>query len=106
MNVDGSVRYIDVAIVSPVVANAAHLAGASTRDGYAAKRAEAYKRNRYPIDNLVPVVIELGGRPGPTARKFVAQLFPEDEPERAKAIAQVWSTLSNVVQSAITGQLK
>ena len=75
MNTDGVVQYIDVAIVSPVIANANHLASAGNKDGYAAKRAEDRKRARYPIRNLVPFVIELGGRPGNLARKFVASKF-------------------------------
>ena len=106
MNLDGTVHYIDVAIVSPVIANANHLAAASLRDGYAAKRMEAHKYNRYPVRNLVPFVLELGGRPGPAARKFVSSLFAESDTTKARGIAQVWATLSSVLQSAVAGQYK
>ena len=105
MNLDGSIQYIDVALVSPVVANAAHLTGASMKNGYAARRAEAYKRTRYPIGNMIPFVIELGGRPGQAARRFIANLYAEEDVDRSKLIAQAWSTLSSVLQSAIAGQL-
>ena len=44
MTLGGVVQYIDVAIVSPVIANASHLANAGSRGGYAASRAEAKKR--------------------------------------------------------------
>ena len=105
MNLDGCVQYIDVAIVSPVIANANLLANAGRRDGYAARRAENKKKQRYQVRNLVPFVIELGGRPGNLARKFVSSLFDDEDPGKAIGISRVWSTLSCVMNSAISEQL-
>ena len=105
MTLDGSVQYIDVAIVSPVIANQTHIANAAVRDGYAARRAENYKKSRYPVAGLVPFVIELGGRPGNIARKFVSALFDEDDPSKPTGVARVWSTISSVLNSAIAAQM-
>lgn len=105
MNRDGHVQYIDVAIVSPVIANQTHLANAGARNGYAARRAEDKKKSRYRVAGLVPFVIEFGGRPGPAAHKFVSSLFDADDPGKAVGIARVWSTLSSVVNSATAMQV-
>ena len=45
---NGQPTYIDVAIVSPVVADPHHIARAAKKPGYAAMRAEYGKRQRYP----------------------------------------------------------
>ena len=74
----GARAYIDVTIVSPVVHTAYHLASAAKKPGYAALRAEYGKRQRYPVPNIIPFVLELGGRPGPTVVRFVRDLFKFD----------------------------
>ena len=70
-NFAGVVTYIDVCIVSPILVNTYHLAQAANRSGYAALRAEYGKRQRYPVNTMIPFALELGGRPGPTAKLFM-----------------------------------
>lgn len=101
----GARTYIDVTIVSPIVHTAYHLAAAAKKPGYAALRAEYGKRQRYPIPNLIPFVLELGGRPGPTALRFVRELFKVEGSTRSQTIADVWATISSTLQSSIADQL-
>ena len=101
----GARAYIDVAIVSPIVHTAYHLAAAAKKPGYAALRAEYGKRQRYPVPNIIPFVLELGGRPGPTALRFVRDMFKLDGASRAHTIADVWATISSTLQSSIADQI-
>ena len=96
----GGPTYIDVAVVSPVVATAPHLAGAAKKPGYAALRAEFGKRQRYPVNNIVPFVLELGGRAGPSAQKFVRDLFKTEGSARGQSISDVWANLSSALHTA------
>ena len=104
-NLNGRTVYIDVTIVSPVIVSPFHLAQAANKPGYAALRAEFGKRQRYPIPNLIPFAIEIGGRPGPAARTFIRDLFREDGAARDQSIADAWSTLSTALHSATAHQL-
>ena len=104
-NLGGCTVYIDVTIVSPVVTPPYHLMQAATKPGYAALRAEYGKRQRYPIPNLIPFAIELGGRPGPTALQFIRRLFREEGATRDRRIADAWSSLSTALHSATANQL-
>ena len=101
----GAVTYIDVALVSPVVQDPARITAAANRNAYAAKRMEAIKRARYPGVNLIPFVIELGGRPGPSARKLITDLFEHETQDRESSIAQAWTMLSCVLQNSIARQI-
>ena len=104
-NLNGRTIYIDVTIVSPVLCSPYHLLQAATKPDYAALRAEFGKRQRYPIPNLLPFAIEIGGRPGPTAHKFIRDLFREEGSTRDQRIADVWSSLSTALHSATALQL-
>ena len=101
----GATVYIDVTIVSPVVVSSYHLMQAAKKPGYAALRAEYGKRQRYAVQNIVPFAIELGGRPGPTALKFIRELFRTDGAVRDQGIADAWSTLSSALHSATATQI-
>ena len=101
----GAITYIDVAVVSPVVATAQHLAGAARTPGYAALRAEFGKRQRYPVNNIVPFVMELGGRAGPSAQKLIRDLFKTEGSARDQSISDVWATLSSALHSATAHQI-
>ena len=101
----GSRLYIDVTIVSSVVAHAHHLAQAANKPSYAAMRAEFGKRQRYPTDNILPFAMEIGGRPGPSALRFIRQLFRTPGADRTLQIADAWSTLSTALHGAVATQL-
>ena len=101
----GARAYIDVAVVSPAVVAAYHLASAAKKPGYAALRAEYGKRQRYPVNNIIPFVLELGGRPGPTAIRFIRDLFKLEGSSREQNIADVWTTISAALQTSIGEQL-
>ena len=101
----GARTYIDVTIVSPIVHTAYHLAAAAKKPGYAALRAEFGKRQRCPVPNIMPFVLEIGGRPGPTALRFIHDLVKTEGASRAHSIADVWATISTTLQSSIADQL-
>ena len=101
----GSRLYIDVTIVSSVIAHPYHLAQAAKKPAYAAVRAEFRKRNRYPTNNIVPFALEIGGRPGPSALRFIRQLFRAPGADRTLRIADAWSTISTALHGAVATQL-
>lgn len=55
--IHGTPTSIVVAIVSPLAQRPARFTAAANRNGYAVKRMEAIKCERYPGVNLVPVVV-------------------------------------------------
>ena len=101
----GSTVYIDVTIVSPVLADPHHLAQAAKTPAYAALRAEFGKRKRYPVPNMIPFALELGGRPGPSAQRFIRELFRVEGAGRDQGIADAWSAISSALQGATARQL-
>ena len=58
-----------------------------------------------PPPNIIPFVLELGGRPGLTAVRFVRDLFKFEGASREQNIADVWTTISSALQSSICEQL-
>ena len=53
--------------------------------------------------NLVPVILETTGRPGPHAKKFIGYLM-RDADNPPLAIRDTWSTIQSVLHSAISKQ--
>ena len=104
-NHTGKTQYIDVTVVSPVVNNPSHLSNAAKKPGYAALRAEYGKRQRYPVDAIVPFALELGGRPGPTAQTFVRDLFTTEGSTRDISIAGAWSSISSALHDFTSSQI-
>ena len=70
-NLHLSITFLDVSIVAPFFCNPSLVFAASTKPGLMAKRGEKNKFDRCPHINLVPVILETTGRPGPNARKFI-----------------------------------
>ena len=101
----GARIYIDVTIVSSVVAHRYHLAQAANKPSYAAMRAEYGKRQRYPTGNIIPFALEIGGRPGPSALRFIRQLHRTPGTDRSLRIADAWSTISTALHGAVSTQL-
>ena len=101
----GKTQYIDVTIVSPVVVNQSHLSSAANKPGYAALRAEYGKRQRYPVDTIIPFAMEIGGRAGPTAQLFIRDLFKTEGSARDINIADAWSSISSALHTATSSQI-
>ena len=80
-NLNGPVTNLDVSTVAPFSCNPSLVSAAGTKPGLMAKRAEKGKCDRYPHINLVPFILETTGRPGPHARKFIADSDPECAPQ-------------------------
>ena len=102
-NLNGSVTYLDVSIVAPFSCSPSLVYAASTKPGHMAKRAEKSKFDRYPHINLVPLILETTGRPGPHARKLINFLL-RDADNPPKAVRDTWSTIQSVLHSAISKQ--
>ena len=97
--------YIDVTVVSPVQANEQFMAEAANKPGHAAIRAERAKRQRYPHRDLIPFAIELGGRPGPSATRYIRSLFTNHAEHRDHTAADAWTCISTALQTAVAMQV-
>ena len=100
---EGFPCYVDVVIVSPVSSDHGLMNGSANKEGYMLKRAERAKHARYDTDRLVPFAMEVTGRPGPAARKFINELV-KDSDDKGLVTSQIWSCLSSVLQSAVSMQ--
>ena len=98
-------KYLDVVLPSPVIANQHHLNQSANRPGYAATHMEYKKRMRYTNPNLIPFAVELGGRPGPSALRFIRDLFRHEGADRETKISDAWSLLSTTLQSSVADQI-
>ena len=97
--------FLDVTVISPVQANPQFLAEAATKPGYAAACAERKKRLRYPHKDLIPFAIELGGRPGPAATKYIRSLFTGPSTPNDFTPADAWTCISTALQMAAAEQV-
>ena len=96
---DGSPEFIDVRVASPVSTDPGRLARAALIDGVMAAEHERDKLRRYPhAANLVPFVIETGGRIGTLARAFARRHAPKEPEMRSRAISCLWHDVSAVCQ--------
>ena len=64
----------------------------------AAADAEDEKRKRYPGPDLVPFVVEAGGRLGEAAESLIRSVAPKDPVERSMAISAAKRSLSTLLQ--------
>ena len=90
--------YIDVAIVEAGAGMPHELSRRARQDGEAATREEDEKRRRYPGPDLVPFVLETGGRLGEAAEALIRSVAPKDPAERSAAIASAKRSLSSLLQ--------
>ena len=93
-NLHGSITHLDVSIVAPFSCSPWFLLPAQNQDIW--PRAEKTKFDRYPHINLVPLILETTGRPGPHARKFM-NYFLRDADNQSLAIRDTWSTIQSVL---------
>ena len=90
--------YVDVAVVEAGSESAHALTRRALQDGAAAAEEENDKRKRYPGPDLVPFVVEAGGRLGEAAELLIRSVAPKDPVERSAAISEAKRALSNLVQ--------
>ena len=90
--------YIDVAITEAAFSAGNTLTQRASQDGAAAAQKEDDKRKRYPGPDLVPFVVEAGGRLGESAEALIRSVAPKDPVERASAIAAAKRSLSSPLQ--------
>ena len=90
--------YVDVAVVEAGSESAHALTRRAVHDGAAAAHEEDEKRKRYPGPDLVPFVVEAGGRLGEAAELLIRSVAPKDPVERSAAISAAKRALSNLVQ--------
>ena len=90
--------YVDVAIVEAASSSAAAWRARSAQDGVAAAEEEDAKRRRYPGPDLVPFVVEAGGRLGVAAQSLLRSVVPKDLADRAQEIAAAKRTLRALLQ--------
>ena len=96
---DGTPEYVDITVGSVLSKTPQKLAAAALHDGAVAAREEREKLARYPAaPNLVPFVLEMGGRAGTMARAFVRRHAPVDLAERTSSIASLWQDVSVALQ--------
>ena len=92
---------IDVMVTHRVSLYAEKLLRNATTDGAGAQAGEADKRDRYPrARDLVPFVIEAGGRIGKAPREFVRRVAPGSPSARAEAIGELWQDISTQLQKS------
>ena len=90
--------YIDVAIVEAGAGSPHARRLRSKHDGEAAAHEEDDKRKRDPGPDLVPFVLEAGGRLREAAETLIRSGAPKDPVERAAAVASAKRTLSSLLQ--------
>ena len=90
--------YVDIAVVEAGAGAASTLRERSVQDGLAAAREEDDKRRRYPGPDLVPFVVEAGGRLGESAQSLIRSVAPRDPVDRGQEIAAAKRTLSALLQ--------
>ena len=95
-NIAGPV-HIDLTIVS-ATAREALGKGSATKDGAAARSAEARKRAKYPLCAVLPFVLEDHGRLGEDALSFIRKIAPREAAARSDAIRRLHQSLGATMQ--------
>ena len=90
----------------PVLAgDSSFMRACARRDGHAARRAEIAKRARCDSRDLVPSVIETGGRLGVDAKAFARKLAEALEDPVTES-AFLYRAISSILQNAVAPQLE
>ena len=94
--------FLDWAVTCEFSDNSVRRTARAHRDGVAAATRADEKRRRYPASGgeLVPFVVESGGRPCDSVVSFIRSYGHGLNPtERADTLASVWRRLSRVLQT-------
>ena len=90
---------IDISVTDAVSNCPVRTTSRSNTNATAATEREQQKRARYQHDpRLIPFVLEVGGRWGPTAEAWVKSIAPTDPTERATTLSQLRYELSTSLQ--------
>ena len=73
--------------------------GSSNKPGVAARQSAQAKRNKYEPHEIVPLVLESGGRVGTEFSTFIKELLPEGS-QRGIMAQTVWQTIAATLQRA------
>ena len=98
-------RYIDVTVVSPVTADPHFVIESANKPGHAASKAEHLKKLRYPTADLIPFVMEVGGRFGPGALSYLRSLFRQPGASTEYTISDAFTTLSTALHAHTAQQI-
>ena len=99
INVAGRDTHIDVAVVTPLTAQADLLKTRAKHDGHAALQTANRKRNRYPNMAVLPFVLEDYGRPGKETIGLVRALAAADASTTpSQAATHIWQCVQAIVQ--------
>ena len=84
---EGVLYNIDVSITDPQSGTAAQVTNAALHNGHAAQLAEKRKQNKYrDAPNLIPFILEAGGRWGTIAKQWIKILTNPDEPDDIRSL--------------------
>ena len=90
---------IDLSVTDAVSECPKHTAANAHHNATAATTREHDKRRRYnDHPQLIPFVLETGGRWGPTAEAFIKSVAPTDTTERTEALTQLRYALACSLQ--------
>ena len=97
-------KNIDVSIVSaPYNDRCVHIA--SMKDGHISNNAAQRKRMKYAqVQNLVPFIIESGGRYSPDARALLSWIVTHSEEEPSITNRRILKAISSTLQAAVSEQ--
>ena len=97
--VRGTTYYIDVSVAQADTTDPTHIHARLHSNGVAAREREQKKYRDYQNHpNLIPFVLESGGRWGTKATAFIRTAAPEDPGERTAAITHIQHTVSALLQ--------
>ena len=96
--------YIDVSVVEATSADASAPWACARRPGLAAADRERTKHSRYPGEELLPAVLEAGGRWGREFRLWARSVLPEG-PRRAERLAELRCRLAVALQRGVAASL-
>jgi len=94
---NGQVVHLDIAVVSPLSVQALEKGSART-PGVAAKTHEIHKVTKYS-HNIIPIILEHGGREGARAREWVKSQLPDGH-MRSQAAQVIWQSIAVSLQRA------
>ena len=84
---EGVMYNIDVSITDPQSGTAAQVSNAALHNGHAAQLAEKRKQTKYrDAQNLIPFILETGGRWGTIANKLIKIMTNPDEPDDIRSL--------------------
>ena len=82
--VGGQEVLVDITFTDVCTVDASRLAARLRWDGAAARKAEDWKRRRYPVPEMVPGAIESGGRMGTAGLEWLRRVYAAAEAQEQR----------------------